>query len=396
MSGNAVVLKGRLFDGENVLEKGTVVFDSETGLILGSGERGSVEEPSGAKTIEWNEGTISPGFIDVHMHFFGSKMMDLPEWNVTPDATVAIRSVVDMWNLIDAGFTTVRDLGSKVGNHISKAERAGEIKGPRVISADKSLAQTGGDDDYKLLPLKMAHELSYSYYCDSPWECRKAVRMCLREGAEAIKVYASGTMSHDGQWKPHLTVEELSAIVDEAHRQHVRVTAHAYGEAALKNVVEAGVDSIEHGLELTDETAKMIKAAGIYYVPTMSVYSIHKAEEGSQRAKIVSRHLTEEIEIAMKHGLMIATGTDLVGALEAPHGKNSMEMELLSKHLGNLGALKAGTSVAADCLGFNDIGRLQHGKKADIVLLKGNPIENIKDVSPEHVKHVFHEGKQFK
>lgn len=396
MSENSVVLKGRLFDGENVYEKGTVVFDSDTGIILGAGEAGSVEEPSGAKVIEHNDGLISPGFIDVHMHFFGSKKMDLPEWNVTPDATVAIRSVVDMWNLLDAGFTTVRDLGSKVGTHISKAERAGEIKGPRVISADRSLAQTGGNDDYKLLPLHMAHELSYSYYCDSPWECRKAVRMCMREGAEAIKVYASGTMSHDGQWKPHLTVEELKAIVDEAHRSHVKVTAHAYGDAALKNVVEAGVDSIEHGLELTEESAAMIKKSGIYYVPTLSVYSTHESEPGSQRAKIIERHLTEEMEIAMKHSLMIASGTDLVGALEAPHGQNYMEMKLLAPHLGNLGALKSGTSVAADCLGLGDVGRLAVGKKADIILLKGNPLDEIGNASPEHVKHVFHEGKQFK
>ncbi len=396
MAGKPVVLKGRLFDGENVFEKGAVVFDSASGIIEAAGERGQVEEPKGAHVIEYNDGTISPGFIDVHMHFFGSKTMELPEWNVTPDATVAIRSVVDMWNLLNAGFTTVRDLGSKVGTHISKAERAGEIQGPRVLSAAKSLAQTGGNDDYKLLPLHMAQELSYSYYCDSPWDCRRAVRMCLRDGAEAIKVYASGTMSQGGQWKPHLTVEELRAIVEEAHRSYVNVTAHAYGEEAIRNVIEAGVDSIEHGLELTDETAKLIKSSGIYYIPTMSVYSIHKPQEGTPRARIIARHLNEEIQIARDHGLMIAAGTDLVGALEAPHGQNSMEMKLLSEHLGNLEALKSGTSIAADCLGLEDTGRIAKGKKADIVFLKGNPLDDIAKASPEHVMHVFHDGKQFK
>lgn len=394
--GMKTIIKGRLFDGESVIEKGAVVFDNDTGIIDDAGEQGQVEEPKDAHVLDKSGYTISPGFIDVHMHFFGSKTLELPEWNVTPDATVAIRSVVDMWNLLSAGFTTVRDLGSKVGTHISKAERAGEIKGPRVISAAKSLAQTGGNDDYKLLPLHMAHELSYSYYCDSPWECRKAVRLCMRDGAEAIKVYASGTMSQSGQWKPHLTVEELRAIAEEAHRAYVKVTAHAYGDQALKNVVEAGIDSIEHGLELTEETAKLIAKAGIYYIPTLSVYSIHKPEPGSVREKIITRHLEEEVDIAQKHGLSIVAGTDFVGARESPHGDNSMEMKLLAERIGNLEALKSGTSRAADCLGLENTGRLKKGKTADIVLLKGNPLEDIGATSASGVVHVFHDGKQFK
>ncbi len=396
MPEKSVILKGRLFDGEEVFEKGEVVIDTASGIISAAGERGSVEEPKDARTVEVEGSTITPGFIDVHMHFFGSRSLDLPEWNVTPAETVAIRSVPDMWNLLSAGFTTVRDLGSKVGTHLSKAERDGDIKGPRVISAAKSLAQTGGNDDYKLLPLHMAHELSYSYYCDSPWECRKAVRLCMRDGAEAIKVYASGTMSQTGQWKPHLTVEELSAIVDEAHRAYVNVTAHAYGEQALKNAANAGVDSIEHGLELTEDTAKLIKSRGIYYIPTLSVYWIHKPESGSQRAKIVDRHFSEEMQIAKEQKLMIAAGTDFVGARESPHGMNYTEMKLLSEHFGNLGALKAGTSTAADCLGLNNTGRLKAGKIADVAIVRGNPVDDISALHPDKIVKVFHDGKEFK
>lgn len=396
MPAKPVVLKGRLFDGEDVFERGTVVVNSEKGIIEAAGERGSIEEPNDATLIDIEGSTITPGFIDVHMHFFGSRTMDLPEWNLTPAETIAIRSVPDMWNLLSAGFTTVRDLGSKVATFLSKAERDGDIKGPRVIAAGRSLAQTGGNDDYKLLPIKMAQELSYSYYCDSPWECRKAVRLCLRDGAEAIKVYASGTMSQSGQWKPHLTVEELSAIVDEAHRSYVKVTAHAYGEQALKNAVEAGVDSIEHGLELTEEVARMIKSKGIYYVPTLSVYSIHKPPEGSYREKIISRHFSEEMQMARDSGLKIAAGTDLVGAKEAPLGANYMEMKLLSEHFGNLEALRAGTSSAAECIGLPNVGRIKEGMNADIVVIDGDPIDDIRTVSPEYVRHVFHDGKQFR
>lgn len=394
MAERITVLKGRLFDGEAVTDKGVVVFDEVSGLIKASGEKGEIEEPGEARVIDAGEGTIVPGFIDAHMHFMGSKTLNLAEWNVTPDATVAIRSVVDMWNLLKAGFTTVRDLGSKAGTNISMAERDGEIKGPRVISSAKSLAQTGGDDDYRILPLHMAHELSYSYYCDSPWECRKAVRLSQRDGAEVIKVYASGTMGHEGKWKPHLTVDELKAIVDEGHRAFMKVTAHAYGEEAIRNVVSAGVDSIEHGLDLTDETAKLIKSKGVYYIPTLSVYSLHKPEAGSRRARIVNAHLNDEMEIAHEHGLKIAAGTDFVGAAEGPHGNNSMEMKLLSKHLGNIQALKSGTSDAADCLGLSNRGRIKSGMYADIVVLRGNPMEDIENISADHVEHVFHEGKE--
>ncbi len=396
MEKKPVVIKGRMYDGEEFFEKGVVVVNSETGLIEAAGEMGSVEEPKNASTLEVANSTIVPGFIDVHMHFFGAKSFDLAEWNTTPAETVAIRSVSDMWNLLSAGFTTVRDLGSKAGTFLSRAERQGEILGPRVISAAKSIAQTGGNDDYRILPVEMSKELSYSYYCDSPWDCRKAVRLCLRDGAEVIKVYASGTMSQGGLWKPHLTVEELSAISDEAHRAYVNVTAHAYGEPALTNAIEAGVDSIEHGLELTEKTAEMIRSKGIYYVPTLSVYAARRPDKGTYREKVVLRHFKEEMTIAKERKLKIAAGTDFVGAGENTHGQNAMEMRLLSESLGNLESIKAATSVAADCLGLPDRGRIKVGKTADLVVLKGNPIDSIESTSPEYVLHVFHDGNRIK
>lgn len=236
-----IVLKGSLFDGKQYVEDGVVVVDESTGLVSDSGKRSDVEIPKETRKTIAGEGlTIIPGLVDAHVHFFGSTRYDLLEWVTTPDSLVALRSVDHMRKLLYAGFTAVRDLGSKVGTHLSRAVSEGIVEGPRIISAAKSLAQTGGDDDPTILPLDIAQRLSYSYYCDGPWDCRRAVRLCIRDGAEVIKVYASGSFAQGGDPRPQLTVEELRAIVDEAHKNGLKVAAHAYGETPLANAIEAG------------------------------------------------------------------------------------------------------------------------------------------------------------
>jgi len=245
-------LSGRIFDGENVIDHGTVSIDGN-GMISDVSDH--KENHGSSKTINCENATIIPGLIDVHMHFFGCRKEDISEWNLIPSELASVRSVTDMYNLLLSGFTTVRDLGSKTGVYLSQAERDGDIIGPSVISAGHSLAQTGGNDDLKYLPLEMSQDLSYSYYCDGPWECVSAVRKVVRDGATAVKVYASGGFAAGGKPIPNLTVEELKSIVEEGHRNNLKVTAHAYGEDAIMNVIEAGVDSIEHGIGLTEDLA---------------------------------------------------------------------------------------------------------------------------------------------
>ena len=390
-----IVFRGKLFDGERVVDDGTVVVDEESGRVADAGKRQDVEAPRRAKVFAPSGATILPGLVDAHMHFFGTGTYGLADWVLIPDTLTALRAVPDMRRMLSAGFTAVRDLGSKAGTFISQAEREGLIEGPRVLSAAKSLAQTGGDDDLTILPLDISQRLSYSYYCDGPWECRKAVRMCLRDGAEVIKVYASGSFAQGKKARVQLTVEELKAIVGEAHSAGVKVAAHAYSEAALSNVIEAGVDSIEHGIGLTDEIAAQAKKKGIFYVPTLAAFFAAKPSTNLERETFIKRHLTEDMRIAKEQGLRLVNGTDFVGSEDEPLGQNYREVVSLAKFFGPKAALAAATSTAMECLGLEG-GRLRAGSPADVVVVRGDPTKRAEDLAPENVVYVVKGGKVFK
>ena len=388
----SLVLRGPIFNGEDLIQNGCVLIDQVKGVIVDVGERGGVNEPADARALDFRGSTILPGLIDAHMHFFGSMKYGLTEWVTTPETLVALRSVADMRRLLNAGFTAVRDLGSKAGTYLKRAVDEGMIDGPRVISG-KSLAQTGGDDDLTILPLEMAVQLSYSYYCDGPWECRKAVRKVVRDGGEVVKVYASGSFAQGSKVRRQFTVEELEAIVEEAHSAQLKVAAHAYGEEALTNTIDAGVDSIEHGIGLTPEVAKRIHEKGIFYVPTLSAYLAMKPTTNEERNRLTRKHLTEDMEIAKKFDLKIVAGTDYVGCDTEPHGENYREIVNLAKHIGNQEALVAATSRAADCLGLQRSGWIKQGYDADLVIAKGNPIDDPENLSPSHILHVIRKGQ---
>ena len=385
-----LVLRGPTFDGTELRSDYVVVADASTGEVTNVGRIGEVDEPKGAQVITVKDGTILPGLIDAHLHFFGTPKHGLMDWTIVPETLVALRSVADMERLLRAGFTAVRDLGSKAGTYLSQAQREGLIPGPRIISAAKSLGQTGGDDDPTILPLPIAQQLSYSYYCDGPWDCRKAVRKVIRDGAEVVKVYASGSFAQGRKVRRQLTVEELEAIVDEAHSAGLRVAAHAYGEQALTNVVEAGVDSIEHGLGLTHEIAKGIKEKGIFYVPTISIYLSPNPSRSKESAALVHRHCTEDMKIAKEFGLKIVSGSDYTGDT-LRHGDNYREIAGLASAIGNKEALRAATATAAECLDLKS-GRIEKGYDAGLVVVRGNPLEDIEALSPKNVIQVIQKG----
>ena len=391
-----LVFRGRVFDGEQTVDDGIVVVDPDSGRVVDSGRRRDVAEPKSARVFAHEGATVLPGMIDAHLHFFGSSTYSLAEWVTVPEAMTALRAVRDMRKLLWAGFTAVRDLGSKAGTYISQAERENVIEGPRVFASSKSLAQTGGDDDLTILPLEISQRLSYSYYCDGPWECRRAVRLCLRDGAEVIKVYASGSFAQGTKPRVQLTVEELKAIVDEAHRVGVKVGAHAYGEIALSNVIEAGVDSIEHGIGLTAELADAAKKKGIYYVPTLSAFYAAKPSANAERDALIKRHLTDDMRLAKEHGLKIACGSDFVGSETEPHGQNYREVVNLARSFGAGTALAAATKVGAELLGLEGGGMLRKGSRADLVMASGDPLQRPEVLAPENILCVVKGGKIYR
>src|SRR5579872_6853662 len=401
----SLVLKGSIFDGADFYENGTVVVDQESGTITDVGKDDAISSPAGARIIGGEGYTILPGLIEAHVHFFGSKVYDLTAWVTTPEPLAVLRSVSDLRKLLNAGFTTVRDLGSKGGAYMSRAIKEGVIEGPRLLSCGRSLGQTGGDDDPINLPLHIAHELSYSYFCDGPWDCRRAVRKLVRDGADVVKLYAAtGTTpesySAEGYvLKDQFTGEELKAIVDEAHRNGLKVAGHAIGAKSVSNVIEAGVDSIEHGLGLTPELAESMKKKNIFYVPTLGVFLASPDLAAFINNKDlpdklgVRRHFTSDLELAKEHGVKVVAGSDYGGTELHPHGMNYREITALAKYFGNEQALMAATSNAAECLGLPNLGALKKGFEADIVLAKGNPIRDIESLAPKNVMTVLKKGR---
>jgi len=389
------VFRGRAFDGKTIHRNASLKIDTDKGVILGFGERGSVEVPRNAKTFQLDAATILPGLIDAHVHFYSSRGEGVNEWASVPDTLAVLRGAGDLRRLLFAGFTAVRELGTKGGVDLAKAVTEGAIEGPEVISCSRALAQTGGDDDPPAFPLEIAQQLaSYTYFCDGPWECRKAVRKVARDGGKVVKFYSSGAFSRGGKIKPNFTKEEMEAIVDESHRAGLRVAAHAYGEEPMAAVVDAGVDSIEHGLGLTPGIAKQIAKKGIYYVPTMVVYS-HPAYKNRYQ-EMVKRHLTDDMRIAKEQGVKVVMGSDIVGDSARPHGRNYEEIVEEAKFLGNREALVAATSRAAECLGLDNGGMLKDGFRADLVVVRGDPVTNINALAPENVIYVVKSGRVFK
>jgi imidazolonepropionase-like amidohydrolase len=388
-------LRGRVFDGTTLREKSTVRFDSETGLVTAAGEIGETEKtPETKKLIESQDVTILPGLIDAHVHFFGSTGEGIMDWATTPGALAVLRSVADLRKLLNAGFTSVRELGTKYGVHLAKAADEGSFDSPRIISCSRALSQTGGDDDPPIFPLEIAQELaSYTYFCDGPWDCRKAVRRVVRDGGKVVKIYASGGFAQGGQVKLQLTLEEIKAIVDEAHRSGLRVAAHAYGEEALMNAIEGGTDSIEHGLGLTERTARLIAEKEIYYIPTLVVYRHYTSAGNPWREHLIRKHLTEDMNIAKEHKVKVVCGSDIVGDAKRPHGRNYQEIEDEAKFLGNEEALVAATSRAAECLGLQRSGRILEGYAADLIVVRGNPVDDISAIAPENILAVIKNGK---
>jgi imidazolonepropionase-like amidohydrolase len=386
-----LVYRGRAFDGEKFHSKAVLTIDHDTGLITGFGERGSVEVPKDSKVVDLGGSTVLPGLIDAHVHFYSSTGVGVNAWAAVPDTLAVLRGVGDMRKLLRTGFTAVRDLGSKGGVHLAQAVEEGVIDGPQVVSCSRALAQTGEDDDPPAYSLEIAQMLaSYTYFCDGPWECRRAVRKVVRDKGKVVKFYASGAFSRGGRVKPNFTEEEIHAIVDESHRLGLPVAAHAYGEEPLASVVREGVDSVEHGLGLTPEVAREMARKKIYYVPTLSVYNLKTY--ANRNKPLVTRHLTEDLVIAREKGVEIVTGSDIVGDADRPHGLSWKEIEAEAKIIGNQEALVASTSRAARCLGLEKAGALKAGYRADIVIVNGDPSKDIGALAPERISRVLQGG----
>jgi imidazolonepropionase-like amidohydrolase len=377
-----------MFDGkgDRMITPGLVVISA--GKIQSVGGAA----PAAAKVIDLGDATLLPGFIDAHTHLTMDFDLDYNAARLKAldrtTAESAIRATVNARKTLMAGFTTVRDVGSAdfldVG--LRNSINAGIVPGPRMLVAVHALGATGGhcDDGAGFRFGLLNHESGpMDGVINSADQARFAVRWNIKYGADVIKTCATGGVLSptDDVDVPQLSEGELEAIVTAAHELRRKTAAHAHGSEGAKRAVLAGIDSIEHGTFLNDETLRLMREKGTYLVPTLSVRSgIAEAKFPPlvrQKADLAMQSQDSLVRRALAMGVKIALGTD---AAVYPHGDNALEFVLMvADGMPVAQALHAGTSTAADLLGLaNKIGTLENGKIADLVAVPGNPLDDIK------------------
>jgi imidazolonepropionase-like amidohydrolase len=397
-----VVLKAaHIFDatGTALKDGGVVVVQGDHIVSVGG------SAPAGARVIDLGNATLLPGFIDAHTHltmqieknYYLMRYHDLMRF----PAEQALYAALYARRTLEAGFTTVRNVGAAdfVDIGLRNAINAGVTEGPRMLTAAHGVGSPGGHFDEAPFPPDRIHpEGPVQGICSGPEECRQAVRYQLKWGADVIKIAASGGVlsESDPVDVPQLTLEEMKAIVSEAHAWRRKVAAHCHGDAAARLAIEAGVDSIEHGSFLTEDTLRVMKTKGVYLVPTrLTVEWVMKEADNfppviAAKARAAAAAHGNMFKTALKVGVPIALGTD---AAVYPHGMNAQEFGLYV----NLGmspaqALLSGTRDDARLLGIEaEVGTLEAGKVADVVAVPGNVLTDIR--ATEHPLLVMHLGR---
>src|ERR1700719_2437300 len=402
-----VLKAARLFDGKSnaVVAPGLIVVTG--GKITGVGA--SAKIPADAQLIDFGDATLLPAFIDAHTHLTYQYSDDYNQHRLdTLQKTIAERALdasVNARVTLMAGFTTVRDVGSSdyldVG--LRNGIRNGDVPGPRMLVTVYALSATGGHCDHEggYREGLFGHESGpLEGVINGPDQARYAVRLDHKYGADMIKVCASGGVLSptDDVDTPQLTQEELNAIVDEAHALRRKTAAHAHGNEGAKRAILAGIDSIEHGSFLQDDTLDLMKQRGTYLVPTLIAGESlgEKLDKGmylppaivaKTRAALASR--SQMFQHALAKGVKIGFGTD---AAVYQHGRNAEEFHLMvDLGMKPVDALRCAALSDAELLAIQDkVGTLESGKLADIIAVPGDPVENIRQT--EKVFFVMKEG----
>ena len=396
---------GKFFDGKSDELISNVIIHVQGKNIAKVGK--DLKIPDNAKVYDFSSMTVMPGIIDCHTHVLlhpGDYDQEILRESYEYRA---IYGVVNAEKTLMGGVTTVRDVGNEGAGYADLALRDainnGLVPGPRMLVSNLPITPTGGYDLVGYSPYFEPPPISW--HADGPNEMRKMVRQLVKLGADVIKIYMESYEKKQNSQDSltggiNYTQEEVNAIVDEAHRSGLKVAAHTYSDKAAKIAIEAGVNSIDHGLYIQKDTFEEMAKKDIYYVPTLLVYEQWRDSkifgQISPQNKIkltntVDKH-TASFKRALQTKVKIAFGTD---TFEYP-GTNSEEMPLMVKYgMKPIDVLKSATSVAADLLGIeSETGTIEKGKSADIIAFSGDPIKDISVVG--NVKFVMKEGKVYK
>ncbi|MCE7861679.1 MAG: amidohydrolase family protein, partial [Chloroflexi bacterium CFX2] len=376
--------------------------------ILDVGQGRNIRQPDTEVTeIDAGGGYILPGMIDTHVHVM-LEGVNIARDMVTPFSMRFYNSVNYLKNTIDAGITSVRDAGGADAG-VKQAVESGVIVGPRLQISISVLTITGGHGD-GWMRSGMEYDLFMPYpgfpscRVDGVEDCRRKVREVLRAGADVIKICSTGGVLSptDHPEFVQFSPEELEVIVREASfRRGVKVMSHAQGAEGVKNAIRAGIHSIEHGIYLDDEAIELMLKHGTFLVPTLlaPIAVLEAGEKGGmpeygvRKAREVVEIHSESISRAHKAGVRIAMGTD-AGVM--PHGTNLRELGLMvNVGMSPMETIVATTKKAAECLGWEDkVGTIETGKLADIILVKTNPIQDIRSLEKvDNISLVMKDGR---
>jgi len=395
---------GKLLDVRSgkLLTDQVIVFDAN-GTITAVGPASSPLAPGGATMVDLPSATCLPGLIDVHTHLTGDPSHSGYQGLGVSVPRQAIVGAKNARLTLRAGFTTVRNVGA--GEYTDVALRdginAGEIDGPRMLVSGPPLGITGGHCDENLLPFEFHYKSSG--VADGPWEARTKVRETIKYGADVIKICASGGVLSKGDQPgtPQYTLEEMTAIAEEAHKLGRKVAAHAHGTQSIKDAIRAGIDSIEHSSLIDDEGIALAKQHGTYLV--FDIYNddfilqegakVGMLPESIEKEKKVGRLQRENFRHAWQSGAKMAYGTD---SGVYPHGDNAKQFaKMVEFGMKPMDAIQAATLRAADLIGWSDkVGALENGHDADIIAVSGDPTSDVRLL--ESVKFVMKGGTVYR
>ncbi len=395
-----LIKAGRLIDvhAGRVLTDQAILIEGDRIKQVGAFQ--SIKAPAGARVVDLSNATVLPGLIDCHTHLTFEPSHSGYESLGISTPRQALYGAKNAKLTLEAGFTTVRNVGAGGYSDIAlrDAINAGDLPGPRIDASGPAIGVTGGHCDESLLAPEFHHQ--GDGVADGVPALMQKTREIAKYGADCIKVCASGGVLSKGD-SPEATQfsdEEIRAVVIEAHRLGRKVAAHAHGAAGIKQAVLAGVDSIEHGSYIDDEAIRLMKEKGTYLVPTL--YLADWFIENYQRmrvpdfmvakAKVVMPAARQNIGRAFKAGVKVAFGTD---AAVYPHGLNAREFAVMVKlGLTPMQSIQAATINAADLLGWSDrVGSIEPGRFADIIAVNGDPTTDVSVL--EHVVFVMKGGQ---
>jgi imidazolonepropionase-like amidohydrolase len=396
---NAFLIDG---NGDEPTAGGSIVINGDKIVYAGKGDNRVFQKFPDAATTDLKGMTLMPGLIDAHVHlslhgsptYFNEMIMESP-------TLAALKTVKKVQRIIESGFTTIRTMGDKgqIDIAVKTAIENGDILGPRIRTSGLCLTITGGHGD--MFPAHVEIQ-GAGRIVDGPVEARKAAREQIKAGADNIKLMATGGgMSPGPPTVAQLTIAEMQAAVEEANKYDKTTAAHAIGAEGIKNALKAGVRTIEHGSFLDAEGIDLLLAKGAYLVPTLAAFKTLKyGKEGGvpeytiEKVRYFETVHTKNLKKAMDAGVKIIVGTD-AGTPFNYHGESAYELEcLVANGFSEMQAIQAATKTAAEALMLKDLGTLETGKVADLIVVQGNPLEDIKILQDiGKVKMVYKGGK---